>query len=151
MKILDYLKVESINLNLESKDKKGIIKELYSGLSNCPEVVNKEKCYDDLIEREKIGTTGIGKNVAIPHAKTEAVTNLIMTIGISKNNIQYESVDEEPVRIFFMFLSPINMSQEYLTLLAKISRYIKDDEFRNTLLEAKTKEEIVEILNKKDR
>ncbi len=151
MQINDYLKVETINLDLVSRDKKGIIKELFSSLAKCNEVIDEKKCYDDLLERENLGSIGIGKGVAIPHAKTEGVEKIIMTIGISKKPIEYNSIDNEDVRIFFMFLSPVELSQEYLILLAKISRFIKEDKFREELLNAKTKEEIVDILKIREK
>lgn len=149
-KISEYLKVQSIDLDLKSKDKKAILKELFEKLGNCKEVTNKEKCYEDLLEREKLGSTGIGEGFAIPHAKSTGVSELIMTVGISKEPIEYEAVDGKPVNIFFMFLSPNELSQEYLILLAKISRYIRENNFNTQLLNAKTQEDIVQILNSKD-
>lgn len=151
MKVVDYLKVNTINLDLEARDKKSVIKELFEGIENCEEVIDKKQAYQDLLDREALGSTGIGKGVAIPHAKTGGVDKLIMTIGISKKPIPFESLDGEDVRIFFMFLAPLELSQEYLILLAKISRFIKEDNFRNQLLSATTNEEIEEILNSKDR
>ncbi|WP_067139839.1 PTS sugar transporter subunit IIA [Oceanivirga salmonicida] len=150
MQISDYLKLEAINLKLGSKDKKSILKELFSGLANCNEVNDAKKCYDDLLERENLGSTGIGKGVAIPHAKTSGVDKIIMTIGISENPIEYNSIDNKEVKLFFMFLAPTNLSQEYLILLAKISRFIKEEKFREKLLNAKTKDEIGEILRLKE-
>ncbi len=150
MQINDYLKLEAVNLELESKDKKSILKELFGKLSKCSEVNDEKKCYEDLMERENLGSTGIGKGVAIPHAKTDGVDKIIMTIGISKNPIYFDSIDDEDVRIFFMFLAPTNLSQEYLVLLAKISRFIREDKFREQLLNASSKEEIKEILISKE-
>lgn len=149
-KVVDYLKPETIILNLKSKDKKGIIKEIFDSLSTVEEIIDKEKCYLDLLEREKLGSTGIGEGFAIPHAKTDAVKDLVMTVAISKTDIEYESIDNSKVNVFFMFLSPTELSQEYLTLLAKISRFIRDKEFLKQLLEAQTKEEIINILGSKE-
>lgn len=149
-KIVDYLKVDTINLNLTSKDKKSVLKELFEGLSNLEEIKDSKKCFEDLIEREKMGSTGIGKEVAVPHAKTSGVKELVMTVGISREGIAYESIDETDAKIFFMFLSPVELSQEYLIILAKISRFIREDSFRESLLNAKTKEEILEILTLKE-
>lgn len=149
-KVVDYLKPETIILNLKSKDKKGIIKEIFDSLSTVEEIIDKDKCYFDLLEREKLGSTGIGEGFAIPHAKTDAVKDLVMTVAISKTDIEYESIDNSKVNVFFMFLSPTELSQEYLTLLAKISRFIRDKEFLKQLLEAQTKEEIINILGSKE-
>ena len=107
---------------------------------------NEELGLSDIYTREAIGSTGIGKSVALPHAKTKAVDELIVTFGISKTGIEYDSLDEENVKIFFMFLCPEENTQEYLTVLARISRWIKEDKFRENLLKAKTAEEIIEII-----
>ena len=149
-KVASYLKLEAVELNLESTDKKGVLKELFSKLSVVPEVKDEELCFNDLIEREKLGSTGIGKGVAVPHAKTKAVSDLVMTFGISKNPIQYDSIDGQDVKIFFMFLSPIELSQEYLIILARISRFIKDDRFITKLINAKTAQEVYDIIESKE-
>lgn len=100
--------------------------------------------------KRKLGSTGIGKGVAIPHAKTQGVKDIIMTVGVCKNEISYDSIDASPVNIVFMFLSPVEMSQEYLIMLARISRLIKEDSFRSQVLNAKTNEEIFDILDSKE-
>ncbi|WP_068267927.1 PTS sugar transporter subunit IIA [Caviibacter abscessus] len=149
-KVASYLKLNAVELNLESIDKKGVLKELFGKLSSAEEIIDEELCFKDLMDREKLGSTGIGKGVAVPHAKTKGVKELIMTLGISKNPISYDSIDNEDVNIFFMFLSPVELSQEYLIILARISRFIRDDVFRKQLLNAKTSNEIFEILEAKE-
>lgn len=150
MRITDYLDIEAINLDIKSREKNKVLKELFSGLSKNSAVIDEKKCFEDILEREKIGSTGIGKGVAIPHAKTSAVSKIIMTIGIVKQDIEYKSVDDEAIKIIFMFLTPINMSQEYLILLAKISRFVKEDKFREALIKCESKEEIMEVINLKE-
>ena len=145
-KIADYINVDTINFDLKSKNKNAVIKELYEGIKNNNSVKNEELGLNDIYAREEMGSTGIGKGVALPHAKTKAVDGLIITFGISKNGIEYDSLDEENVKIFFMFLCPEGNTQEYLKVLARISRWIKEDKFRENLLKAKTGEEIVEII-----
>ena len=98
-----------------------------------------------------MGSTGIGKNVALPHAKTDAVDKMVITVGISRDGIEYDSIDNQPVHIFFMFLCPKSDSNEYLRVLARISRWIReDDNFNQNILKAKTTEEIVELIKKED-
>lgn len=145
-KLTDYLKLNTVNIDLKSKDKKTIIKEIFEQIANCDEIIDKNKCYEDLLEREKLGSTGIGEGFAIPHAKTDGVKDIILTVGISKTPIEYDAIDGKKVNIFFMFLSPNELSQEYLILLAKISRYIRQENFKTQLLNARTPEEIWEIL-----
>ena len=144
--IADYIKVEAIELDLKSKNKNSVIKELYENIKKLGLVKDEEGALKDLVAREEMGSTGIGKNVALPHAKTDAVDELIMTVGISREGIEYGGIDEENVNIFFMFLCPMDKTQEYLKTLARISRLIREDKFREKLIKSKTPNEIVEII-----
>ena len=149
-KVAEYIKAETVELDLESKNKNAVIKELFENIKKNGQIKNEELALEDLCTRENMGSTGIGKNVAVPHAKTDAVNELTVTIGISKNGIEYEAIDDENVNIFFMFLCPKDQAQEYLRILARISRLVKEDKFRESLMKAKTKEEIVEIIRKEE-
>lgn len=144
--VADYIKVDTINLNLESKNKNAVIKELYGNLKKTNLIKDEEQGLNDILAREEMGSTGIGKRIALPHAKTKAVDELIVTFGISRNGIVYNSVDDENVNIFFMFLCPENKSQEYLKVLARISRLIREDRFIDNLLKAESNEQIIEII-----
>ena len=144
--IADYIKVDTINLNLESKNKSAIIKELYNNLKKTNLIKDEELGLNDIFAREEMGSTGIGRKIALPHAKTKAVDELIATFGISRNGIDYESLDNENVNIFFMFLCPEDKTQEYLKVLARISRLIRKDRFVDNLLKAGSNKEIIEII-----
>ena len=109
-------------------------------------IKDEELGLNDIFAREEMGSTGIGKKIALPHAKTKAVDELIATFGISRNGIDYESLDNENVNIFFMFLCPEEKTQEYLKVLARISRLIRDDKFIDKLLKAESNGEIIEII-----
>ena len=150
IQIIDYLDKDLINLNLKSKTKNEVIKELMKTMQESEKVTAPERALSGLFAREELGTTGIGKGVAIPHAKTDAVTDLLVGFGISREGINYGSMDEEPVKIFFIFLSPLSGNQEYLKILARISRLIREDKFRNSLLAADTPEKIIEIINNEE-
>ncbi len=145
-KIVDYINIDAMSLNLKSKNKRDIIKELLENINKTGKVMNYDVVLSDLYTREDLGTTGIGKNVALPHAKTEGVNELIIGLGISKEGIDYASIDEEKANIFFMFLSPAGETQEYLKILAKISRLIREDEFRKKILNAKSETELFDII-----
>ncbi|ERK48437.1 PTS sugar transporter subunit IIA [Leptotrichia sp. oral taxon 879] len=144
--VADYIKIDTINLNLESKNKNAVIKELYNNLKDTGLIKNEEQGLSDIFAREEMGSTGIGKKIALPHAKTNAVDELIVTFGISKNGVSYNSMDDEDVNIFFMFLCPENKTQEYLKVLARISRLIRDEKFIDSLLKANSNKEIIEII-----
>ena len=148
--IADYIKVETINLNLESKNKNAVIRELYNNLKQTNLIKDEEQGLNDIFKREDMGSTGIGKRIALPHAKTKAVDELMITFGISRNGISYNSVDDENVNIFFMFLCPENKTQEYLNVLARISRLIREDKFVNDLLKATSNQEILELIRKEE-
>ena len=148
--IADYIKVETINLNLESKNKNAVIRELYNNLKQTNLIKDEEQGLNDIFKREDMGSTGIGKRMVLPHAKTKAVDELMITFGISKNGISYNSVDDENVNIFFMFLCPENKTQEYLKVLARISRLIREDKFVNDLLKATSNQEILELIRKEE-
>ena len=150
-KISDYVKIETIELNLKAKNKKDVIKELHQNILKSNLVKDEELALKDLYSRENMGSTGIGKSVALPHAKTDAVDKMIITVGISRDGIEYDSIDNQPVHIFFMFLCPKADSNEYLRVLARISRWIReDDNFNQNILKAKTTEEIVDLIKKED-
>ena len=110
----------------------------------------KEGYKNALLEREKLGSTGIGKGVAIPHAKTDAVEQLTIAFGISREKLDFKSLDEEEVNLFFVFASPNKDSHIYLKVLARISRFIREEEFRNTLLSCKTGKEVIECIREKE-
>ena len=97
--VADYIKVDTINLNLESKTKNTVIRELYNNLKKTNLIKDEELGLNDIFVREEMGSTGIGKKIALPHAKTKAVDELIATFGISRNGIDYESLDNENVNI----------------------------------------------------
>ena len=151
VKITDYMSEDLISLKLKSKNKDDVLMELADLIAASPDVHNEENViYKALIEREKLGSTGIGKGVAIPHAKTDAADRLTIAFGISKEKIDFKSLDNESVNLFFVFASPMKDSQVYLKVLARISRLIREEEFRNELLACKTPAEVIECINKKE-
>ena len=144
--ISEYIKADTIDLNLKAKNKNAVIKELYNNLKKTGLINDEELGLNDIFVREEIGSTGIGKRIALPHAKTKAVEELIITFGISRNGIAYDSLDDENVNIFFMFLCPESKAHEYL----RISRLIRENRFVENLLKATSNEEIIEIIRKEE-
>lgn len=150
VRITDYMSEDLINLELKSKNKEGVLNELSELMIKSSNIVNKEVIKKALIDRENIGSTGIGKGIAIPHAKTDGASKLTVAFGISKEKIDFDSLDGEGVNIFFVFASPIEESQIYLKVLARISRLIRDEKFRNKLLSCKEKEEVIRIISEEE-
>jgi mannitol/fructose-specific phosphotransferase system IIA component (Ntr-type) len=102
MQILDFLSVDSIKLSMESKNKKDAIKELVDVLVKSDKVKDKKKMIQTLMEREELGSTGIGQGIAIPHGKSDTVSDLAAAFGISTDGVSFDSLDGEPVNIFFI-------------------------------------------------
>lgn len=146
VKITDFLDEDLIKLDFSFKNKDEALKELSKLISRSENVINEKELYGALVEREKIGSTGIGKGVAIPHAKTEAASKLTIAFGRCKDPIVFDSLDGEGVNIFFIFASPAKDSQIYLKVLARISRLIRESKFREKLLYCKTAEEVIQAI-----
>ena len=150
-KITDYITVDMVSLDLKAKNKKEALLELSQLLGVSDSIDNYGVIETALIEREKLGSTGIGKGVAIPHAKTDFAKKLTIAFGRSNNGVNFESLDGKNVNLFFVFASPISDSSTYLKILARISRLIRDEKFRNKLINASTSQEIVDIIKAEER
>ncbi len=151
MQILDFLSSDAIKISLESKNKKDVIKELVELLVKTGKVKDKKKMVQTLVEREDLGSTGIGQGIAIPHGKSDTVTDLAAAFGLSPEGISFDSLDGEPVNIFFLLVAPEGAAGAHLKALARISSLLKDKYFRKTLLVAKTPEEVVKIIQEEEK
>ena len=150
MKISDILKKEHIIKELDSRDKKNVLDELSSFLENEGEITNKENLLAALIEREKLGSTGIGENVAIPHAKISEIDKIITVFGRSKNGVEFESLDQKPVNFIFLVIAPENSTGQHLKALARISRLFKNPSLRESVLRTNEADQIYSILVDED-
>lgn len=150
VKITDYMSEELILLNLKAKNKDEALKELSALIGKSEKIEKKDAIYKALLERENLGSTGIGKGVAIPHAKTDVAESLTIAFGISKEGVDFKSLDQEKVKIFFVFASPFKDSQIYLKVLARISRLIRDENFREKLLNCENAKEVLECIDKEE-
>ena len=151
MKILDFLNSKAISADLKATDKKEVIKELLDLLYKAGAIKgNKEEVFNALLEREALGSTGIGQNVGIPHAKTPHAKQLIAAFGISKEGVNFESLDGEPAHIFFLLLAPEGSAGPHLKALARISRLLKDKYFRDSLMAAPDSKGILKIIQRED-
>lgn len=150
IRITDYINENLISLNLTAKNKEELLREVATLISKSENIKDEKEILNALEKREQIGSTGIGKNVAIPHAKTEAAERLTISFGITKDKIDFKSLDGEKVNIFFIFASPLRDSQIYLKVLARISRLIREDGFRSKLLACKTPQEVITIISEEE-
>lgn len=150
MNIMDFLNPKAIAVDLKAKNKKDVIGELTDLLVKTGEIKDKAGIIKILLARESLGSTGIGQGIAIPHGKSGKVKDLIAAFGISKEGVEFESLDGELVYIFFLLVAPVDSAGPHLKALARISRLLKDRFFRETLKNARSKEEIVEVIKRED-
>ncbi|HAM39416.1 MAG TPA: PTS fructose transporter subunit IIA [Elusimicrobia bacterium] len=150
MKILDFLSENLVITDLKGRTKKEVINELIDVLAKRKLVKNIDKTAESIMRRESTGSTGIGQGVAIPHAKSEEVSKIVASLGISKTGIDFDSLDGEPVYIVFLMIAPPESISEHLQAIAKISRLLKDKFFRQSLRDAQSTNEVIKIIKEED-
>ena len=149
MRISQLLNKSSIIANLKASDKKGVIDELALAVSQTTKASAKEIA-NVLMEREQLGSTGIGGKIAIPHGKLDSVESIIVGFGLSKEGVEYDSLDNKPVHIFFLLLTPENSTGGHLKVLAQISKLLKMDEFKKGLMAAESVDDIYNVIMDQD-
>ncbi len=146
MKLSEIIEPDRIIPELKASDKKGVLEELAELVAARNPSIDKDALVKVLLEREKLGSTGIGDGVAIPHGKLNGVSEPIISFGRSTKGLDFDSMDEQPVYIFFLLIAPENSAGIHLKVLAKIAKLLKNSSFRKRLMEAKTREELYEII-----
>jgi len=152
MYIIDYLKPEGISIKAEGKNNKEIISNLLKQAAENNIIPNEniDEIYSAVLTREQQSSTGIGNGIAIPHCKIDIVSHGIILAATMPAGIKYNSVDNKPVNILFLFLFPGNENKEYLQVLAKAARLFSDEIIRNKLILSNTSEEFREVIAKND-
>lgn len=149
MKILDALQRETILADLKSQDKKGILEELVTPVARIAGI-NQNDLVRVLMERERLGSTGIGGGIGIPHGKLKNLKTLLLGFGISRKGVDFESMDGRPTHIFFLLITPENSTGLHLKLLARISKILKNEAVKERLLSATDNDEIFSIIEEED-
>jgi nitrogen PTS system EIIA component len=149
MKILDALPREAIIVDLKAIDKKGVLEELVVPIAKIAGI-NREELVKVLMERERLGSTGIGEGIGIPHGKIRGLESLILGFGRSPKGVDFDSMDGMPAHIFFLLITPENSTGLHLKLLARISRILKNDPFKEKLLHATSRDEIYSIIKEEE-
>ena len=152
MQIMDFLSKKAIIIDIKSTKKEDVIKELVDVLVNAGEVEkrHRNRLIDALMTRESLGSTAIGQGIAIPHAKSDSVEKLVAAFGLSKKGMDFDSLDGEPVYIFFLLLAPQDSAGPHLKALARISRLLKDKYFRDSLRVCEDSKSIIKIITQED-
>ena len=146
MKIIDFLCPEAIIIDLKAKDKKEAITEIVEMLKKMNKIKNTSEVIDTLLQREKLGSTGIGQGVAIPHSKVDSVNKLVGALGISHKGINFDALDNATVHLIFLLICPLGNSGEHLQAIASVSRLFKNKSVRNAILNATTPVEVISII-----
>ena len=146
MQLGDYLNKDYVLADLKAAGKQEVLRELIAPLAAGEPDFDAEAATRVLLEREGLGTTGIGDGVAIPHGKLEALERVILVVGRSHEGVEFDALDHKPCRIFFLVLAPEQVAGLHLRLLAHISRLLKDEAFRQSFMEADDAQALWELL-----
>lgn len=150
MRIAELIRPDLIKLELESKRKPEIISEIVDMMVDAGSLSSAEPFLNSVLERESLGTTGIGKGIAIPHGKSDAIKSVTMCFARSQEGVDFEALDGNPVHLIVMLAAPLESNSEYLQALTKLSRFLRHKPFRESLLAAETKEDIIFLLTSED-
>ena len=150
MNITEILDQKLIISDLTSRTKKSVLEELVSHLAQYEENVNKDELLKALLEREKLGSTGINDGVAIPHGKLKNIGKLLAVFGRSREGIDFGALDGKPSHLFFLLVAPESSAGAHLKALARISRIAKNEIFREKCMKAETREDLFQLMLEED-
>lgn len=152
MKFQDFVSPKAIKADLVAEDKESVICELVSSLveAGAIEAAEQEGIVKAIMTREELGSTGIGRGVAVPHTKHPSVNSLVGTVGVSAEGVDFKSLDGEKVQLFFLLVSPPDRPGDHLRALENISRQLRDDTFCRFLKQSKSAEDIRQLLEEAD-
>ena len=150
MKITDYLQEEWVISDLKGLDKASVLKELSGVLVRPCQVASAGELYQILVDREKLGSTGIGEGIAIPHGRLKKLKRFFISFGRSPKGVDFDSIDRKPSQLFFLVLAPENSAVENLKILGRIVTLLKEPSFKKRLTEAPSQKELFRIISEED-
>jgi nitrogen PTS system EIIA component len=150
MRLLDYLDPSLIELHLQGDTKQQVLSNLVGLLATRGKIQHRDALLDSLLEREGLGSTGIGHGVAIPHGRCRDLKQPAIAFARSEHEVDFDSIDGQPTRIFFLLVAPENGGNEHLHLLAKIARLMRDSATREQLLAMNDSAQVVELFNTRE-
>ena len=153
MKLLDFVVREAVIVDLQATGKEEAIREMVGSLHRAGRLANDdvESVIRAILGREELGSTGIGQGVAVPHTRHPTLHRLIGTVALSRRGVDFAALDGEPVDIFFLLVSPQNQPGDHLRALENISRHLKDERFVGFLRQARTRENVIDVLEEADQ
>ena len=150
MKITDILNEQVVRTHLQGTTKTEIINAMIDLAASQDKVLDKEKMRAAIFEREKIMSTGVGSGFAIPHGKTDAVSDIVASFAVTDQPIDYQSLDEQPVRLVFLLVGRDNMVGPHIKLLSRISRLMNKEDFRKKLLAAHAPGDVLALFRQEE-
>lgn len=151
MKISDHLKKEFCIMDLKASDKEAAITEIASAIAANGNVSDKDQFVKCILERESLGSTGIGHKVAIPHARTESVNGFVIGFGRCSQGLDFKALDGDTVNLVFLMGANPSELNLYLRLLAELSKLLMEEAFRRELISAVNADEVIEIFRRYER
>ena len=148
---MEILSGKSVVVGLKGQSKQDILEELVDVLEVGEKITDREKVLEAVLQREEIMSTGIGHGIAIPHGKSEFVKELGGVLGIKSEGVEFDSLDGQPTFIFFLLVSPMDVSGPHIKALARISRMLKNDGFKKKLIEAESAEDVVAVIEEEEK
>ena len=152
MKFADFIVNDAVKAEIKATDKQGVIREMVQSILDAGGMKKEdyEAIVKAIIKREELGSTGIGRGIAVPHTKHPSVKRLVGCVAVSADGVDFDSLDCESVQLFFLLISPPDCPGDHLRALEHITRQLKDDTFCRFLKQAKTKEDILSLLEEAD-
>lgn len=152
MKFADFVSREAIRADITADDKEGVIGEMVQALLDANQVAESEyhSIVKAIMKREELGSTGIGRGVAVPHTKHASIERLVGAVAVSPEGVDFDSLDGEKVHLFFLLISPPDRPGDHLRALENVSRQLRDESFCKFLKQAKNPEDILQLLDEAD-
>ncbi|MGC9315609.1 MAG: PTS sugar transporter subunit IIA [bacterium] len=148
--VTDFLSRRAIRIPLDSQSKAAVLEELVDLLCNVYDLDMKGEILEAVLEREELMSTGVGYGIAIPHAKLASINSSKLVGGIAASGIDFDSVDMQPAKIFFLLVSPRNGSGDHVRILSGLSRILHSPDVREEVINSSTPEELIGVLKKHD-
>ena len=152
MKFADFIVSDAVKAEIKATDKQGVIREMVQSILDAGGTTKAEYegIVQAIIKREELGSTGIGRGIAVPHTKHASVKRLVGCVAVSADGVDFDSLDCEKVHLFFLLISPPDSPSDHLRALEHITRQLKDDTFCRFLKQSKTKGDVLSLLDEAD-
>ncbi len=150
MKLMDILSEDRVKIPLENTDKNKIIEEMVALIDKSRQLTNKDQILKAVLDREAVMSTGIGEEIAIPHGKSDGVEDIVAALGITKEPVDFHSLDDKPVRLVWLLVGPQDQTGPHLKALSRISRLMHKKDFRDRLINTVEPKDVIDVINSEE-